>query len=94
MGKLTQEDVIRKCLVVFEALRRRRSRGNAGLEPQEGMEDAFWEDDEICAVLREMIREIQAGKEKKEETDGEEPEMREWQKDIMENGIPERLRIL
>lgn len=89
MAKLTRPDVLRKCIIVFDALKRAMSRGNAGLEPERGAEESYWTDHEITETLREMLREMEAGKPEKKQ----EPEIREWQREIMENG-PEGLRLL
>jgi len=96
--KLTRSDVIRKCIIVFDALKRACSKGNAGLEPMAGSEASFWMDDEVSAQLREILREMETGEKKRE---AEEHERRvkdwnqrglaDWQKDIMEHGTPERL---
>ena len=84
--KLTWSDVLRKCITVFEAIRRMSSKGNAGLEAAPGAEDSFRMDSEICAMLREKLREVEAG--------GSGQEMRDWQQEIMRNGPPERLTLI
>ena len=61
MRRLSRSDVIRKCIVVFDALKRAMSKGNAGFEPMQGAEESFRDDDEICAQLREILREMEAG---------------------------------
>ena len=58
---MTRAEVLRKCLIVFDALRRVSSRGNAGLEALPGAEESFRADAEICQVLREWLREMEAG---------------------------------
>ena len=58
---MTRAEVLRKCLIVFDALRRVSSRGNAGLEALPGAEESFRADAEICRVLREWLREMEAG---------------------------------
>ena len=82
---MTRGDVLRKCIVVFDAIRRQASKGNAGLEPEKGAEEEFAVEQEICNTLREMLREMEAGEKKPVE------ELRDWQKDVMEHGAPERL---
>lgn len=85
--RMTRGDVIRKCIVVIEGMRRAFSRGNAGLEAQKGYETEFGESDEMLQTLREMLREMEHG--------GAEPEnVREWQAEIMQNGAPRRLTAL
>ena len=58
---MTRAEVLRKCLIVFDALRRVSSKGNAGLEALPGAEESFRADAEICRVLREWLREMEAG---------------------------------
>ena len=58
---MTRAEALRKCLIVFDALRRVSSKGNAGLEPLQGAEESFRTDSEICQVLREWLREMEAG---------------------------------
>lgn len=82
MNTMTRGDVLRKCIVVFDAIRRAASKGNAGLEAMPGAEESFRTDSEICDVLREWLREIEAG--------GTEP-MKDWQQEIMENGPPKMM---
>lgn len=81
---MTRGDVLRKCIVVFDAIKRQASKGNAGLEPEKGAEEEFRMETEICSTLREMLREMETGKKPAEE-------LRDWQKDVMEHGAPERL---
>lgn len=76
---MTRGDVLRKCIVVFDAIRRAASKGNAGLEAAEGMEESFRNDCEICETLREMLREMEAG------------ELKDWQEEIMRNGPPQMM---
>ena len=35
---MTRGDVLRKCIIVFDAIKRQSSKGNAGLEPEKGAE--------------------------------------------------------
>ena len=79
MTGMTRSDVLRKCIVVFDAIRRASSKGNAGLEPVKGAEESFRTDCEICDTLREWLQEMEGGK------------VKDWQRVIMENGAPERL---
>ena len=58
MRKLSRQEVIRKCIVVFEAIRRMTSRGGAGLEPERGAEDEFYMIDDCTEQLREILREM------------------------------------
>ena len=61
MTRMTRAEVLRKCLILFDAQRRVYSRGNAGLEALPGAEESFQADAEICRVLREMLREMESG---------------------------------
>ena len=58
---MTRAEALRKSLIVFDALRRVSSKGNAGLEPLQGAEVSFRTDSEICQVLREWLREMETG---------------------------------
>lgn len=82
---MTRSDVLRKCIIVFDAIKRAASKGNAGLGPVKGAEESFQTDCEICDVLREWLREMEAGEKTKE------PEMKDWQKVTMAYGAPEKL---
>jgi len=61
MGKLSRTDVLSKSITVFEAIRRMASKGNAGLEPERGAEEEFSTVDECIRIMKEWMREIQAG---------------------------------
>lgn len=41
---MNRTEVLRKCIVVFDALKRATSKGNAGLEPEKGAEESFQTD--------------------------------------------------
>ena len=82
---MTQSEVLRKCIIVFDAIKRATSKGGAGLEPVEGMEESFRNDSEICDTLRQMLRDMEAGEGK--------TIVRNWQRDLMENGLPERMTL-
>ena len=84
---MTRGDVLRKCIIVFDAIKRQSSKGNAGLEPEKGAEEEFAQEQEICDTLRQMLREMEAGSVKR----AGDPVLRDWQKDVMEHGAPERL---
>ena len=87
---MTRGDVLRKCIIVFDAIRRAASRGNAGLEPEKGKEESFRTDSEICDVLRQMLREMEAGTVVKADPE----KVKEWQKEIMERGAPPERMVL
>ena len=61
MEKMTRAEVLRKCLIVFDALKRVYSKGNAGLEALPGAEESYRNDSEICRVLREWLQEMETG---------------------------------
>ena len=92
-NKLSRRTVIEKCIIVFEALRRHASKGNAGLIPEKGAEEEYYMDDEICQELRKILREMEAGEKKRAEEQEEKKitPLRDCQQDIIENGTPERL---
>ena len=102
MDKLTRCDVLRKCVILFEAIKRVASKGGAGLEPANGAEEEFWMDSECLHILRNMIREAEATgensgmsiaeMEKLKKELQEQRVFRNWQLDAMD-GPPERLGI-
>lgn len=83
MQVLTRADVIRKCIILFESLKRVASKGGAGLEPAQGADEEFWMDEECLNILRHMMQEMEAGQEKQQE-------WKNWQLE-MQDGPPERL---
>lgn len=91
MDKLSRSDVLRKCIVVFEAIRRAASKGNAGLVPERGAEESFYTDSEILRVLREMLRDLEAGEQIKELENLINEDMKDWQERLRKFGAPERL---
>lgn len=97
MGKLTRRDVLGKCIVVFEAIRRAASQGNAGLMAAKGMEESFRVDNEILDTLREMVRELEAGEYRAKQTERYQEQyqenLKDWQKEILTEGPP-RLMVL
>lgn len=98
MIRITRSEVLRKCIILFDALKRVASKGNAGLEAARGAEEEFEMDTAIAAELRQMLREMEAGENQVKALVQESPKfsrgirgMAEWQRDIMENGVPVRL---
>lgn len=109
MIRIIRSEVLRKCIILFDAMKRMASKGNAGLEAARGAEEEFEMDTAIAAELRQMLREMEAGERQADNiTDytrqqvkalaAENTElskgirkMAEWQREIMENGVPERL---
>lgn len=67
MERMSRSDVLRKCIIVFDAIKRQASKGNAGLEPARGAEEEFKADTEICGILREMLREMESEEYKQEQ---------------------------
>ena len=92
---MTRSDVLRKCIIVFDAIRRAASKGNAGLEPIKGAEESFRTDCEICDVLRKWLRDMEEGKKLVEDLADFDKfkfeKMKDWQKMVQENGAPERM---
>ena len=80
--KISRPEALRKCIVVFEAMKRVTSKGNAGLEPERGAEEEFWTDCGVLKTLRDMLREMESGKAP--------DRMADWQ-EIAKNGPPERM---
>ena len=91
MDKLSRSEVLRKCIVVFEAIRRAASKGNAGMVPESGAEESFYTDSEILRVLREMLRDLEAGEQIKELENLINEDMKDWQERLRKFGAPERL---
>ena len=97
MRKLSRQEVIRKAIVVFEAIRRMTSRGGAGLEAERGAEDEFYMIDDCTEQLREILREMNENernqalqKQVEEAYEKRMQQMKDWQKDAA-GGPPERL---
>ena len=77
---MTKDTALRKAIHVFEGLRRMLSVSENGLTPDKGCADSFQAIDETVQALKEMLREMQ-----------EPAEVKDWQREIMESGAPERL---
>lgn len=77
---MTKDTALRKSIHVFEGLRRMLSVSENGLTPDKGCTDSFQAIDETVQALKEMLQELQAG-----------DKVKDWQREIMENGAPERL---
>lgn len=77
---MTKDTALRKSIHVFEGLRRMLSVSENGLTPDKGCKDSFQAIDETVQALKGMLQELQAG-----------DKVKDWQKEIMENGAPERL---
>lgn len=89
---MTRAEALRKSLIVFDALRRVSSKGNAGLEPLDGAEESFNNGSEICKVLREWLQEMESGaKQSRPEPDVPKvTDLKEWQR-LAAKRPPERL---
>lgn len=94
MERMTKAEVLRRCIVIFEAIRRVHSKGSAGLEALEGAEDFFRADCECCQILKQMLRDMESGdngatawKDSMPQKDNVR-EIKDWQKMA---GPPERL---
>lgn len=84
---MDRRTALRKSIHVFEGLRQMLSKSENGMVPDEGCKDSFQAIDETVMVLKGMLREELGGRQQKE------PELRDWQKEIMENGTPGRLTL-
>ena len=105
MRNLTRRDVLDKCIVVFEAIRRAASKGNAGMEPAKGAEESFAMDTEILDTLREMVRELEAGEYRAKQTERYQeeyekmaqevsgPNLKNWQMKVITEGPPQLLAL-
>lgn len=89
--KISRTDILRKCIIVFDAMRRVSSKGNAGLEPAKDSEESYWLDTAICNGLREWLQEIEAGRPAEEPK--KQTKMRPWQEQIMKDGVQGRLDL-
>ena len=97
---MSRAEVLRKCLIVFDALRRVASKGNAGLEAMPGAEESFQSDQQICFVLREMLQEMESTVRPVvdphryvELGDEKVTRIADWQREVMENGPDEEMRL-
>lgn len=79
---MTKDTALRKSIHVFEGLRRMLSVSENGLTPDKGCADSFKAIDETVQALKEMLRRPQGE---------QQAELKDWQRDIMENGAPQRL---
>lgn len=61
MERMTKAEVLRRCIVIFEAIRRVHSKGSAGLEALDGAERLFDADCECCQILKQMLRDMESG---------------------------------
>ena len=77
---MTKDTALRKSIHVFEGLRRMLSVSENGLTPDKGCAESFQAIDETVQALKKMLQELQAG-----------DKVKDWQREIMENGAPERL---
>ena len=86
---MTKDTALRKSIHVFEGLRRMLSVSENGLTPDKGCADSFKAIDETVQALKEMLRGLQTTEYRvsAEKT----AEMKDWQKEIFENGPPQRL---
>ena len=66
MERISRSDALRKCIVMFEALRRLTGKGNAGLEAATGAEESYEMNCQVLEQLREMLREMEAGEQQAE----------------------------
>ena len=104
MRKLSRQEVVRKAITVFEAIRRMTSKGGAGLEPERGAEEEYNCVDDCTQQLREILREMQEHDHERElqrmvqeryekilrSAQDDKGEMKDWQKEAA-GGPPERL---
>lgn len=58
---MTRAEVLRKCITVFEAIRRMTSRGNAGMEPERGAEEEYSTVDECIGIMKDWMQEMESG---------------------------------
>ena len=101
MRRLSRMEVIRKAIMVFEAIKRMASKGGAGLEAERGAEDEYEMVDDCTAQLREILREMQDNEHDRElqriaeeqyeaRQAGNVTELKDWQK---AERPPERLEF-
>ena len=93
MIKISRSDALRKCIVVFEAIKRAASKGNAGIVPERGAEDSFYLDSAILEQLREMLRDMEATEKIEKQKDEINKTLNDWQDRIVKFGVPERLDL-
>ena len=93
-AKMSRAEILRKCINVFEGWRRATSKGGAGLEPDPRDDGEYPMCDQVLSGLREMLQEIEAGKPAEDVPQArEKAPMRDWQEQIMKNGVQERMMI-
>lgn len=88
---MTKDTALRKAIHVFEGLRRMLSVSENGLTPDKGCEDTFKAIDETVQELKEMLRDLQIVKSGPFDFAKDQIMLKDWQKDVMENGAPQRL---
>ena len=94
MMQVTARMAMEKAIIVFDAMKRMHGKGNSGLEAARGAEEQWELDTAIAEKLREILRALEAGEIKlgqPPEARANVTEIRGWQRDIIENGVPERL---
>ena len=93
MEKLSKSDALRKCIVVFEAIKRAASKGNAGIEPERGAEESFYLDCQVLERLREMLLDMMETEKAEKIRKDINRTIKDWQQDLMDNGLPERMTL-
>lgn len=91
--RITKSEALRKAIIIVDALKRACSRGNAGLEAERGMEESFWMDTEIAERLREILRDMEATEKANAKKVEYNRVLRDWQTELMDNGLPERMTL-
>ncbi len=83
MAEITKKSVLLECLEYERGLKRLCSVDHEGRLPAKGEEDLFYEQQKKCRIIQELIQALDS-----------EPVRRtlaDWQKELMEKGIPAQL---
>ncbi len=91
--RITKSEALRKAIIIFDALKRACSKGNSGLEAERGMEESFWTDAEVAERLREILRDMEATEKIEAKKEKINLALRDWQTELMDNGLPERMTL-
>ena len=85
MAEITRKSVLLECLSIMREEQRICSKNYNCLEPAKGMEEAWNQGRKKIQILEDMIHAYDSEPVRKALAD--------WQKDVMENGVPEKLEI-
>ena len=85
MEKITRKSVLLECLEIMRQELAMTSKHYNGLEPKEGMEEAWEQGREKIRILEDLIHAY--------DTETVRKALADWQKDVMENGVEPVIKI-